>query len=259
MPDDKTPSSEGPAGPAETAPLPAASDGPAEPDETAQLPAAAAPGPDETAQLPTGPDETAALPKAGTWSARAEVPPPGAPAGYRYGGPGDTAYRPGQAVEWDEGGPDDEGGRWWLPIVIAVVALLLLGVLGFGLWLISSAEDGTEPAGPTPAPSRATPTTRPAPTTKPPGTTAPAAIPVPPVVGLPAADAQTALSSVGLVYRLEFRPSETAPPGTVIASDPPPGVRVPPGSEITLVIATAPRTTPPVPTPTTSPPATPNG
>jgi hypothetical protein len=236
-------------GPDETAPLPEA----ARPDETAPLPAAGERALDETARIPAEgaePAETAALPSAGTWYARAEVPRPGAPADYGYA---DQRYAPGP----------DEGGRWWLPIVIAVVALLLLGVLGYGIWLISSANEGSEspaPALTTSAPSRRTPTTPPARTTKPPVTaTAPASVPVPRVIGLSAADARAALDSVGLASRLAFRPSDTAPAGTVIAAEPPPGTQVPPGTEITLVIASAPRTTPPTEASPTSPPATPNG
>jgi len=265
-------------GPEETAPLPAAErkgEVPG-PEETAPLPAAerkdTAPGPGDTAPLPAatekaGPphdaDQTAALPPAaGTWYARAEVPRPGAPADHGYGAasPGDTAYQPRQG-DWGPGGPDD-GGRWWLPIVVAVVALLLLGVLGYGVWLIAEAnrEADPGPAATTLAPSRPRPTTTP-PRTKPPVTaTAPAGVAVPPVVGLPSDTARAALSAAGLASRLEFRTSDSAPPGTVIEADPPPGTLVPAGTKITLVIATAPPTPPaPSETPPTSPPATPNG
>ncbi|GAA4677727.1 PASTA domain-containing protein [Phytohabitans rumicis] len=215
----------------ETRPLPAA-------DETQSVPVA-----DETQQIPAG-DETTKIPATPEqpWSGRAGVPPPAA-----------TPLRGPTPYDWE---PADEGAgrRWWLPIVLGIVALLLLGVLAVGIWLIVRAEE-TEPSTPTPSPTLAptsAPATSAAPTTGPPPTTAAATVPVPPLVGLTQNQARAALEELGLGYRLVFRQS-TQPAGTVIETDPAAGVAVPEGTEVTIVIATVPPTSAP---PTSAAPAT---
>jgi PASTA domain len=246
------------AGPDETAPMPAADrpDGvrdEAGPGDTAPMSAVdepdgvrdEGPAPDETVPMrAAGPDQTAPMPAAGgTWSGRAGVPAPAPP------------RPPGPAPGWEHREPDD-GRRWWAPIVIGLVALLLLGVLGFGLWLIFAANDGQTPSGPTPSTSapRTTRSTKPPTTTRqPPPTTVAAQVPVPPLVGLKTVDAQAELDRLGLTYRLQFRPSDS-PPGTVVSTDPGAGSLVPAGSKVTLVIATERKTTqPPTKPATTSP------
>jgi hypothetical protein len=218
--DDRTPPSGG-----ETAPMPAA-------DETRQMPPA-----DETRQMPAA-DETAPVPAA--WSGRAGVPPPDA-----------TPARGPAPAEWPP--PEDGGGRWWMPIVLGIVALLLLGGLIAGIWLIYNANKvETDPAttpSPTLAPTSA-PATTAAPTTSPPAppTTAPAGVPVPRLVGLTDEQARDELDRLGLSYRLVYRPAEEAP-GTVIETDPAEGATVPEGTEVTLVIASP--LTPTGPPPTT--------
>jgi hypothetical protein len=190
---------------------------------------------------PSGPaDDSSPNPR---WSARAGVPPPGHPG------------RPGPA-EWDQ--EDDRSGRrWWMPILLGVVALLLLGVLSFGIWLIAhSQKGGTPPTAPTtttggaPSPTAA-PTsaaTTGAPTSGP--TTEAAPVPVPPLVGLPQDTARAVLDQFGLAYRLRFRVSDQ-PPGTVIATEPGPGTPVLSGQVVTLVIAEAPSEQPTTAEPTT--------
>lgn len=217
-----------------------------DPDRTAQLPAAG----DETRQMPSV-DETAPVPaQPAPWSGRAGVPPPDA-----------TAVRGPAPTEWAP--PPEDGGRWWMPIVLGIVALLLLGGLITGVWLIYNANK-VEPT-PTPTPTRsATPAPTSAPATSaapatssaPPPTTAPAGVPVPPLVGLSDQQARDELDRLGLSYRLVYRPAEE-PPNTVIETDPAEGEVVPAGTEVTLVIAspltpTAPSTSaPPLePTPT---------
>ncbi|MEH1012580.1 PASTA domain-containing protein [Micromonospora sp. CPCC 206060] len=181
------------------------------------------------------------------WSGRAEVR---APQPIDDAGPGD----------W-YADQDQSGRRWWLPIVAGIVALLLLGVLGLGVWLILRSTQG-EP-GPPPLPS-AVPSvtglpspTAPAATTGEPSETAgqpttpqtTAASPttagsrqVPPLVGLPREQAVAVLEQLDLDYRIRTRESDR-PPGTVIATEPGPGEPVPDDEEIILVVA-APRVVP---------------
>jgi PASTA domain len=228
------------------------------PDRTRQMPPT--PGEDATVVTPRGAerDSTSVMPPARDWEAqeaawagRATVRPP------RSAEYGTTA------ADWDALPPPEEEprGKWWMPIVIGIVALLLLGLLGWGIYLIVQNSD--EGAGtPAPAPSVTAPATEPAttpPTTRPtteptttPPTTEPTetAITVPALVGLSQQEAQQALDRRGLNYRLIFRTSDNAPAGTVIDSDPAEGQEVPPDTQVTLVIATAATTDPGVP-PTT--------
>ncbi|MDG4794778.1 PASTA domain-containing protein [Micromonospora sp. WMMD1082] len=227
------------------------------PDETAPLGRT----PDETAPLDRTPgsaerpDGTAPLPPAqrsgpAAWSGRAEVP----------------SVRPGAERE-PSGGEwyaDEQPGRpWWLPILWGVLLLLLLGLLGVGIWLARQAldEGGSPPASPQPTRQTPTATASPSPTTRspsPPPTTsaAPAEVPVPPLVGLPEAAARALLDGLDLDYAVEYRPSDQ-PAGTVIATDPGAGELVAAGDEIRLVVAAA-SPSPSVTTgePTTEPTAT---
>jgi PASTA domain len=212
-----------------------------DPDRTAQMPAAG----DETRQLPAA-DKTAPVSEQpAAWSGRAGVPPP------------DAAVVRGPApTEW---APPEDGGKWWMPIVLGIVALLLLGGLIAGIWLVYNANRVEPTPTPTPPPTPArtsAPATTAAPTTSPaaPPTTAPAGVPVPPLVGLTDEEARDELDRLGLSYRLVYRPVDQ-PPNTVIETDPAPGEVVPEGTEITLVIAsplapTEPLTTAPTVEPT---------
>lgn len=228
--------------PDRTAQLPPASDGTRETpagDQTRQLP-----GADETRQMPAA-DETARVPaQPAPWSGRAGVPPPDATA---IRGPAPTEVAP----------PEDGDGRWWMPIVVGILGLLLLAALVTGVWLIYNANkvdtDPTPTPSPTLAPTSARATTA-APTSSPPPppTTAPAGVPVPRLVGLTDQEARDELDRLGLSYRLVYRPSEE-PPDTVIETDPREGEVVPDGTEVTLVIAspltpTDPTTVEPTPT-----------
>ncbi|MEV0809308.1 PASTA domain-containing protein [Micromonospora sp. NPDC050200] len=184
----------------------------------------------------TGPEPTAPAAPA-VWSGRAGVPPPRR-ADYR------------EPVEWY--GEEQRGRRWWTPILLGILALLLLGVLGAGIWLALRAADerNQEPSPPpvptsapvtTAAPTSAAPTTE-APST--PATTAAARIPVPPLVGLPRASAERLLDRLDLSYRVQTRESSEQPPGTVIETDPEAGELVRAGEEVTLVVAAAPSPAP---------------
>ena len=217
-------------------------------DPTQQMPRPPAPGADATSVMPPVGDPAG---QDAVWSARAEVPPP-------------RREEYVVASEWDAVPPPAEPrGRWWMPILLGILALLLLGALGWGIYLIAQNTDD-DPATPAPAPSAPAPTvtttepaTTPPTSTAPPTTTAttteptgPTEVTVPALVGLSQQEAQQALDRRGLSYRLIFRAGD-AQAGTVIDSDPAEGQEVPPDTQVTLVIAaerTAPTTTTTEPT-----------
>jgi hypothetical protein len=128
-----------------------------------------------------------------------------------------------------------------MPIVIGLAALLLLGVLGYGLWLIAAADDGTEPAGGPSATAPAAPrTTAPPATREAPRPTAPQPVEVPRLAGESLADAQDRLDELGLTYRVEFEETDEEQPGRVLRTEPDGGAEVEPRSRVTLVVAAAP-------------------
>jgi hypothetical protein len=212
---------------------------------------------DATAVTPAPPrDATSIMPPAndpGTgraeapWAGRAEVRPPR---------PGVESDYPDS--DWTAAPPSEPRGKWWMPILIGILALILVALLGWGIWLIIQAQDRNNG---TPAPAPATsaiapPTTQPtadptteAPTTQPTTTEpTPTEVTIPALRGLSQQAAQQALSRRGLSSRLLFVISTEAPPGTVIDSDPPEGQEVPPDTTVTLIIAAAQPTTPTTPT-----------
>ncbi|RGC68888.1 PASTA domain protein [Micromonospora sp. MW-13] len=222
-----------------TRPLPRSGDGTRPPPGSPRGLPAEEPA-DETRPLPRSGD-TGRQPPAGpaVWSGRAGVPPP-RPADYR-----DPA-----GEDWYA--EDQPGRRWWTPILLGVLALLLAGLLGAGLWLLASTDDSPGPgdtssARPTTAPATtgaptteattAGPSTTP-PSTTPPSTTRPA-VPMPPLVGLSRATAELVLDQLGIEHRVEARESDQ-PAGTVLETDPGAGELVPAGEEVTLVVAAAP-------------------
>lgn len=181
-------------------------------------------------------DQTRAMPPAGddpAWSGRAQVRGPQPPVeSTSIGG-----YAPA--------GDPDPGRKWWLPILLGVLALLVVAALIWAGWLItrsSGADDpepGTSPApasvapssaapSPTPSPSR---NPSPSPTVEPPA----AAIPVPPLVGLNQADAVRSLDALGLGFRVSYAAGD-APAGTVLSSDPKEGTEVKPGTDVKIVV-----------------------
>jgi len=242
----------------------AARDEPQRPDRTADQPTVVGPGDgdDRTTRIQNVGPRNATPPEDRAWAGRAGVPQPGGPGG-PGGPPGDGPPPP------DDWQPRDPAGgrRWWMPILVGVIALVLLGVLAFGLWLILRGDGSADPT-PTPTPTTAAPTTaRPttaAPTTTAPSPTAttPTAVPVPDVEGLTVLEAGEALSDVGLSARLSYVDSDQ-PAGTVIATNPEIGTEVKTGATITLIVSTgrttAPTTEPPTSPPPTSTPAVPPG
>jgi PASTA domain len=209
---------------------------------------------DATAVTPRPPqrDSTSIMPPADDWSTgragapwagRAEVRPPR---------PGVDSDYPDE--DWTAVPPSEQRGKWWMPILAGIVGLILVALLGWGIWLIIQAQDKNDQA-PAPVPTTsaaAPPTTQPtteattaAPTTRP-TTTEPTqtAVTIPALRGLSQQDALQALSRRGLSSRLRFVVSTEAPPGTVIDSDPPEGREVPPDTTVTLIIAAEPTPTP---------------
>lgn len=229
-------------------------DGPGSSDSTRPMPA---PDDDATAAAPPvrRPGNTSIMPPvdevgagagagagAAAWAGRAEVRPP----------------QPGYDTEpeWGPAPPPEPGGRWWMPIVVGIVALILLALLGWGIWLIVQTQDrNTETPAPAVTASLAPPEST-APTTEP--TTAPTTPPtteptvtevtIPAVRGMSQNQAQGALSRRGLSSRLRFVINNDVPTGTVIASDPGEGQKVPPDTVVTLIIAVEPTTGPTIST-----------
>ncbi|TDC82946.1 PASTA domain-containing protein [Micromonospora sp. KC606] len=190
---------------------------------------------DRTRQLPPA-AATPPEPNPAVWSGRAGVPPP----------------RPPDYSEPMWYGEEQREPRWWMPILLGILALLLLGVLGGGVWLAVRTPERDEAPTPPPAPTSAPVTTAAptsaAPTTEP-ASTPPATevvpVPMPPLVGLPGATAERILDRLDLSYRVETRESSEQVPGTVVETDPEAGAPVGPGEEVTLVVAAAPSPSPP--------------
>jgi cell division septation protein DedD len=201
---------------------------------------------DETAVDPMRPTDDWAPSRANpAWSGRAEVRAP-QPATYR------------EVEDWPGTMGREPRDRWWMPIVVGIVAVVLLGALAFGIYLIVQNSDGAETPAATTPPSVAprvttasTPSTTPStePTTDEPSptpsTTDPATteVTIPALKGLSLQEAEAALTKVKLRWRVLSRDDE-AFPGTVIDSDPAEGQEVPPDTRVTLVAAQGATTTP---------------
>ena len=185
------------------------------------------------------------------WSGRAGVPPP-RPAGY-----------PEPGTEWYA--EEQAGRRWWMPILLGILALLLIALIGVGVWLALRAARPGRHAVPVahaahrPAPRRPPPR-RPRPRRAPAADhaadhQAAARVPMPPLVGLPEAAARAILDRLGVDYRVETRTSDR-PAGTVIETDPAAGELISEGDQVTLVVAEAAAPTTGAGTPTPEPTAT---
>src|SRR5256885_9191669 len=209
-------------------PVPGATD----PDATA----AAMPPVDDGTRV----DGTPVDDDAGRWSARAAVRPPGPAA-------------PTPTQQWEREEDPYQGRSWLRPVVIALAVLLLMALLGSGVWLIlrnSSATPGTgaSPSPITPPATTAAPTTATA-TTAAPTSAAPALVTIPDgLVGGTEANARGVLGALGLKVRTVPRISPTAEPGTVLTVEPPAGTQVPANSTVVLLVAAAPAKPPPPPT-----------
>lgn len=208
-------------------------------DETAMLPPRSG---DTTIIPPVRPGDTAMLPpvtdhpdEGARWAARAGVP---------------------QAAAEEEWVPAEEpGGAWWLPLVLGIGGLLLLALVGIGVWLAfrhsgnapapAPSPTASQPASPTPSP---TPSLNPSPSASP----SAAAVTLPDLRGTSVADAQRVLSGLGLASTVRNQVDDSLPAGSVVRTEPGAGSAVPPGSTVVLVVAVAPATSN-VPSPSRSP------
>jgi PASTA domain len=197
-------------------------------DDTAVLP----PAGDRTAVQRSAADDTALLPPAEPrWSARAGVPV--------------EPRRPAPVEAEEQWGPEPGPTRaWWLPILIGLAVLVLVGLIGLGLWLALRGSAPAPQASTPPSPVVSSPS--PAPTASPSGSPSVAMVAVPRVTDLAVSDALPILQSQGLVPRVVTDVNDSVPAGTVISTDPAAGTQVPVGSTVTVHVAT--------PTPSSAPP-----
>lgn len=252
--------------------------GPGDPDATRPLPPDGSGAADVARAMPPGPDRSpgaggadatrplppglgggtsapepvgGAAPVPPAWSGRAGVPPP-RPAGY-----------PEAGAEWYA--EEQAGRRWWMPILLGILALVLIALIGLGGWLaLRAAERNPGPPSASsgapstlPATSAAPTTTAPSssPPTASPTSAAPARVPVPPLVGLPEATARAVLDQLGIEYRVVRRTSDQ-PAGTVIGTDPAAGELISEGDQLTVMVARAAPSTSATATPEPGPTAT---
>jgi len=229
--------------------------GPSGGDPTAVTPPRS---PGSTSVLPPATDDWAASRANAAWSGRAEVRAP-------------RSTQPSyQEADWPAGPGREPRDRWWMPIVLGIVGLVLLAALSGGIYLIvrnSGSDQGPGPATttsaaapptaaattPSTAPSSGPATTTPTTETTTETTTNPTdeSVVIPALQGLSLAQAQAALHSEGMTSRVIYRASD-AEPGTVIDSDPKEGQEVPPDTVVTLVVSAPATSTPPATATTTA-------
>jgi hypothetical protein len=198
-----------------------------------------------TAAMPTVPAEEGGEPR---WSARAQVPPTA------------PVRRPMREEEqW--GAAPEQPPRSVLPVLIAVVAVILLVIIGLGVWLaLRNRNTPTTPLTTGPPTTTAPPTTTtppptttapPTTTTPPPTTTAPVGITIPDLSGNDPTAARQLLMSLGVTVAAQqvTQPSTTVRAGRVIGTQPGVGTVVLPGQTVTLIISSG----PPTVSPTVSP------
>jgi hypothetical protein len=185
------------------------------------------------------------------WTGRAGVRPYGALPRDPYDEEGD----------WADPRQPEPSGRWWAPIAVGSISLVLLALLGFGVVVIAQniGDDAATPQD-TPTAARLPTATGPGVTTPDPAitttTTEPAdqEVNVPALRGMPLADAQAALTRSGLGWRVIRRESD-AEPDTVIDCDPAEGQQVPSDTRVTLVVAAERAGTPTSSAPVTTTPS----
>jgi hypothetical protein len=192
------------------------------------------------------PDE----PDRDVWTGRAGVRP--------YGAVPRTPYD--EAGDWADPAQPEPSGRWWTPIAVGSISLVLLALLGIGVVVIVQNIGDTETPEAPPTAARLPTATDPGVTTPIPTTTSTTTEPadqevnVPALRGMPLADAQAALTRSGLGWRVLRRESD-AEPDTVIDCDPAEGQQVPSDTRVTLIVAAGRAGTPASPAPVTTTPS----
>ena len=237
---DREPAAREPADTEPTRPVPATPAAEPEPGGPGAPPAGPprpATGPSGTAVLPPTPGGPPPEPR---WAARAQVPTP-------------------RVQDYPDEWVAAEPSRGVLvPLLVTLCLLLLVGVLGVGVWLMLNNQSGPVAPPPTSAttqPTTTTTTTRPTATT--PATATPTAIQVPPLTGETYEDAAEVLTELGLKPEREDVVSDAVPPGHVVGTSPTAGTRVSPGDTIIVFVAWHPTPTPPASaSPTASPTTT---
>jgi hypothetical protein len=185
------------------------------------------------------------------WTGRAGVRPHGAVPRDPYDEEGD----------WADRGRPEPSGRWWTPIAVGSISLVLLTLLGFGVVVIAqNLGDDTDTPQDTPTAAQLPTATGPGVATPEPAVTATTTeaadqeVNVPALRGMPLADAQAALTRSNLGWRVIRRESD-AEPDTVIDCDPAEGQQVPSDTRVTLIVAAERAGTPTSPTPVTTTPS----
>ncbi len=234
---------------------------PVDPDATRIGPAGAGPADPDATRIgggvsPLRPDDSGATRIGGPlghdepprWSARANVPQPG-----------DPSLRRPAPEEWVEEEDPYQGRSWFTPVIVGVVALLLVGALSVGLYLIyqATADGDNAPQDQLPGvdtsssaavvPSPTLPPTTAAPSSAAPSETTvapPSSVAIPPLRGNTLAQATIKLQQLGLEVRVVRRADGSVQPGEVLESDPGPGEVVAVGETVTLYVATAPTAAP---------------
>lgn len=204
---------------------------------------------DEDRDQPTPAEETAASPPTDTtaeftavvdeaprWTARARVPPP--------------SFTPevDEAEVW-AAEPEPRRRGVGVPLVYALCALVLVGLIGVGVGLMVRGNPVTPVPVPVPttvassatgvatATRSATVTTAPASSAPSVTTTAPATVTVPDVRDLTPVRAAQRLRALGLVPVRRLRSSDEVPPGQIIGTDPAAGSVVLRGSDVTIIVS----------------------
>jgi hypothetical protein len=161
--------------------------------------------------------------------------------------------------------PEEPGGAWWLPLALGIGGLILLALVGLGVWFAvrhsgnTPAPVASETVSPAPSPTPS-PTPSPPPSPSAPPSPTAATVSLPDLRGTSLSDAQQVLTGLGLVPAVSNQVDGSVPAGSVVGTDPPANSTVAVGSKVTLLVAVppAPSPTPPSPTPTANVSPTPS-
>ncbi|WP_027342818.1 Stk1 family PASTA domain-containing Ser/Thr kinase [Hamadaea tsunoensis] len=177
------------------------------------------------------------------WTGRAEVRPAG----------------PGEEPAGEEWAEDESGRRWWLPLVIGIIGVLVVIAIILAIVLVRRNSDETpSPVVSTPAAASsapASPSPQPSPSPSPlPSSAGPTSVTVvvPNLVGHSLADATSQLTTLGLTWTIDYQDSTQQPDGYVLATSPTADSVMSPGQSVRLIVARAPQPSSPAPSPASS-------